>query len=44
MNLIEILDVNLIDLELCAVENKGVNIKYNIQQKYCILDYRMVCV
>lgn len=29
-----VLDVNLIDLELCAVENKGVNIKYNIDIDY----------
>ena len=29
-----VLDVNLIDLDLCAVENKGVNIKYNIDIDY----------
>lgn len=29
-----VLDVNLIDLELCAVKNKGVNIKYNIDIDY----------
>lgn len=29
-----VLDVTLIDLDLCAVENKGVNIKYNIDIDY----------